>query len=303
MGRQVRVGSEFRWSCDYPAPMLMLIRPRAHDARGVVITYETHWLEPQTPLHEYTDSFGNTCWRFVAPVGPLVVRYDALVTIDGEPDPVRPELALTPVEALPDETLVFTLPSRYIQSDQLMDDAWRLFGDTAPTWARVQAICDWIHTNIEYRPGSTGPSFTAVDAFRQRYGVCRDFAQLGVALCRAVNIPARYTFGFAPDIDVPPPDHAMDFHAWFEAFIGGEWYPFDARFNYPRKGRIPIGRGRDAVDVALSTAYGAAHLDQLTVWADEVTDSAETHLLADRRATPLASPRSESAATRAAGPV
>ena len=191
--------------------------------------------------------------------------------IDGEPDPVDPEAVLTPVEDLPDETLVFTLPSRYVQSDLMLDAAWQLFGETPQTWARVQAVCDWVHTNVEYKMGSSDPTVTALDVYEKRVGVCRDFGLLTVAFCRALNIPARYTFGYLPDIAVEPPDVAMDFHAWFEAFVGGRWYTFDARHNVPRIGRVVIGYGRDAVDVALSTAYGATTLKKMTVWADEVT--------------------------------
>jgi transglutaminase-like putative cysteine protease len=156
-----------------------------------------------------------------------------------------------------------------VQSDLLIDRAWRLFGETPPTWARVQSVCDWVHTNIEYRLGSSGTATTALDILEQRVGVCRDFALAAVALCRALNIPARYTFGYLPDIGVDPPDTPMDFHAWFEAYVGGRWYAFDARHNRPRIGRVVVGRGRDAVDTALSTAYGAVRLERMVVWADE----------------------------------
>jgi transglutaminase-like putative cysteine protease len=135
----------------------------------------------------------------------------------------------------------------------------------------VQAICDWVHTNIAYAPGSSNPTVTALDVLEKRIGVCRDFALLGTAFCRALNIPARYTFGYLPDIAVDPPDTPMDFHAWFEVYLGHRWYSFDARHNEPRIGRVVIGRGRDAVDVALTTQYGSSRLTNLTVWADEVT--------------------------------
>ena len=266
---QVRVGCEFEYESDFPVPMLMLVRARPDNGRRVV--YESRWVHPDVPLHEYVDAFGNFCWRLTAPGGPITVRYDALVEIDGQPDPVHPGLALTPVQDLPDDTLVYTLPSRYIESDLLLDTAWELFGQTPPTWERVQAVCDWVHTNIRYQPGSSDPTTTARDVYQAQAGVCRDFAQLAVAFCRALNIPARYTFGYLPDIDVEPPDVPMDFHAWFEAFLGGRWYTFDARHNVPRIGRVVIGRGRDAVDVALTTSYGVTRLKQMTVWAEEIT--------------------------------
>ena len=265
---RLRVGCQFDYESDGPVPAVVQVRARPdgeHHTR-----YESRWLEPDLPVHEYVDGFGNLCWRLTLPGGPVTIRYDAVVEVDRAPDPVVPGARLVPVEELPDETLVFTLPSRYVQSDLLMQDAWELFGQTPPTWARVQAICDWIHANVAYETGSSGPATTALDVYRERQGVCRDFALLSVAFCRAMNIPAAYTFGYLPDIGVEPPDTAMDFHAWFEAYLGGRWYTFDARHNRPRIGRVVVGRGRDAVDVALCTTYGAARLKQMTVWADEM---------------------------------
>ena len=266
---RIRVGCEFVWETTAPVPMLMLVKPRADaDHRAV---YESTWSDPQLAIHEYRDLFGNNCWRFVAPQGTSAVRYDAVVEIPETPDPVVPHAALHAVEDLPDDAIVFTLPSRYVESDKLLDAAWALFGNTAPTWERIQAVCDWVHHNIQFVNGSSTPATTAYDVYQQRMGVCRDFALLSVALCRALNIPARYTFGYLPDIAIEPPDVPMDFHTWFEAYVGGRWYTFDARHNTPRVGRVVIGRGRDAVDCALSTAYGNARLAKFTVWSDEIT--------------------------------
>jgi len=266
---RIRVGCEFVWETTAPVPMLMLVKPRA-DADHLAV-YESTWSDPQLSIHEYQDLFGNNCWRFVAPEGTSAVRYDAVVEIPETPDPVVPHAALHAVEDLPDDALVFTLPSRYVESDKLLDVAWELFGNTAPTWERIQAVCDWVHHNIQFVNGSSTPATTAFDVYQQRMGVCRDFALLSVALCRALNIPARYTFGYLPDIAIEPPDVPMDFHTWFEAYVGGRWYTFDARHNTPRVGRVVIGRGRDAVDCALSTAYGNARLAKFTVWSDEIT--------------------------------
>jgi transglutaminase-like putative cysteine protease len=266
---RVRVGCEFGWETDGPVPMLMLVRPRP-DADHTAL-YESRWFRPEVPLHEYTDGFGNLCWRVTAPGGPFTVRYDAVVEIEPTPDPVVPDAQLHPVEDLPDEVLVFTLPSRYVESDLLVDRAWELFGQTPATWARVQAICDFVHSHIEFGYGNSSPYKTAQETLESGKGVCRDFALLCVGFCRALNIPARYTFGYLPDIAVEPPDLPMDFHTWFEAYLGGRWYTFDARHNTPRIGRVVIGRGRDAVDVALSTSYGAARLPKFLVWADEIT--------------------------------
>ncbi|MBI2755906.1 MAG: transglutaminase family protein [Chloroflexi bacterium] len=266
---RVRVGCEFEYATDGPVPVLMLVRAHPDDEHRTV--HETRWLDPNIALREYVDAFGNFCWRFTAPGGPLRVRYDAVVEISGEEDRVLPDAPLTPIDDVPNDALVYTLPSRYVESDLLITTAWELFGQTPPTWARVQAVCDWVHANVRYETGSSDPTVTAMDTFRRRVGVCRDFALLAVALCRALNIPARYTFGYLPDIAIEPPDVPMDFHAWFEAYVDGRWYPFDARHNVPRIGRVVIGRGRDAVDVALSTSYGALRLDRMTVWSDEVT--------------------------------
>jgi transglutaminase-like putative cysteine protease len=272
---RLRIGCEFHFASDFPVPMLMLVEIARSEPR-VQPLYQSRWLQPDVQLRDYRDSFGNTVWRLTAPGGALTVRYDALVDVDRTPDPVCPALAQVPPQDLPDDALVFTLPSRFVESDLLGNAAWDLFGNTPATWDRVQAICDWVHTNIRYEAGSSGPTTTARDIFVSRVGVCRDFAVLPVAFCRALNIPARYTFGYLPDVDVVPPDVAMDFHAWFEAFLGGRWFAFDARHNQPRVGRVVIGRGRDVADVALSTSYGAVRLESMTVWAEESTMDAQT---------------------------
>jgi transglutaminase-like putative cysteine protease len=266
---RIRVGCEFGWRTEAPVPMLMLVRPRPDAEHRAV--YESSWIEPTVPLHEYNDAFGNICWRFTAPGGLTSVRYDAIVELDPSPDPVVPDAQIHSVDELPDDVIVFTLASRYVESDLLGDKAWELFGSTPPTWARVQAICDFVHNHIAFGYGTSGPHVTAMQILESGKGVCRDFALLSIAFCRALNIPARYTFGYLPDIAIEPPDVAMDFHTWFEAYLGGRWYTFDARHNMPRIGRVVIGRGRDAVDVALSTVYGAAVLEKFVVWSDEIT--------------------------------
>jgi len=268
--------------------MVMLVRARP-DAEHTTL-YESQWTEPEIDLREYRDSFENPCWRLVLPQGSSLVRYDAIVDVSGEPDMVVPGAQLSPVEDLPDDTLMFTLPSRYIESDLLISDAWNLFGHTPSSWARVQAVCDWVFENVAYETGSSGPTTTAYDVYQQRKGVCRDFAQLSVALCRALNIPARYTFGYLPDIAVEPPDVPMDFHAWFEAYVGGRWHTFDARHNIPRIGRVKIAHGRDAVDVALSTSYGFAALANMVVWSDEIPEDDQAIDAALATGHPLAIP-------------
>ncbi|MBV9579322.1 MAG: transglutaminase family protein [Chloroflexi bacterium] len=286
---RVRVGCEFDFVSEAPVPMLMLVRPRPTAEHQ--IEYESRWTDPELPVREYLDSFGNTCWRFTSPGGPFQIRYDALVGMSDAPDVVAADAPLIGVDHLPDSALVYTLASRYIESDLLVPISWQLFGETPPTWARIQAICDWVHTNVEYTAGSSDPTVTAMDIFKRRVGVCRDFALLAIGLCRAVNIPARYAFGYLPDIGVEPPDVPMDFHAWFEAYVGDRWYAFDARHNAPRIGRVLVGHGRDAVDVAMVTQYGAMQLNTMSVWAEEVLHTPEPEHDADEQEAAELTPR------------
>lgn len=266
----IRVGCEFRYEATWPTPTVLQVQPR-RDASDVAhrLVRETWQLSSGIELHAYNDLYGNLCQRFTMPAGEQVLSYDALVEVSGEPDTIAPGTPQVPVEELPDEALIYTLPSRFCLSDALSDVAWQLFGDTAPGWERVQAINDWVHNNIRFQYGTSTPMTTALDVYEQRIGVCRDFAHLAVTFCRALNIPARYVFGYLPDIGVPPPDAPMDFCAWTEVYLGDRWWPFDPRNNTPRIGRVLIGRGRDALDVAMVTTYGAPRLQNMTVWADE----------------------------------
>jgi transglutaminase-like putative cysteine protease len=188
----------------------------------------------------------------------------------GQPDVVVSEAYQHAVEDLPDEALMFLLASRYCETDRLSEIAWSLFGKTPLGWGRVQAICDFVHQHIAFGYEHARASRTAWEVFCDRTGVCRDYAQLAVAFCRCMNIPARYCTSYLGDIGVPVLDAPMDFSAWFEAYIGGEWYTFDARNNIPRIGRVLIARGRDAGDVAISTTFGHNTLSRFTVWTEEV---------------------------------
>ncbi len=270
---QIRVGCEFKYEATWPTPTVLLVQPRPDAAQALV--REEWQYTPHIQTHTYQDLYGNLCQRFVLPVGESVQRYDALFEVSDEWDPVAPDTPQLPVEELPDETLLYTLPSRFCQSDILSDAAWQLFGDTEPGWKRVQAICDWVHNHIRFQYGTTTPLTTAVDVYEQKVGVCRDFTQLAVTFCRALNIPTRYVFGYIPDIGVPPPDEPMDFCAWMEVYLGDRWWTFDPRNNTPRIGRVLIGRGRDALDVAMVTTYGSPTLKNMTVWADEATKPEE----------------------------
>jgi transglutaminase-like putative cysteine protease len=261
----IRVGCEFVYNADFPTPAVLLVRP---DERELRVRSETWSVDPPAPHHDYVDMYGNVCRRLTFAPGKTAFRYDALV--DVPPTPAETDITARelPVEELPDDTLVYTLPSRLCVSDVLSDRAWELFGGVAPGWGRVQAICDWVHDHLKFSYGTSRPDTTAADVLEAATGVCRDFAQLSVTFCRALNIPARYCFGYLPDIDVPPTDAEMDFCAWFEAYLGDRWWTFDPRNNQRRIGHIPIARGRDAIDVAMVTTYGSARLEKMTVWAD-----------------------------------
>jgi transglutaminase-like putative cysteine protease len=267
---KVRVGCELVYTSQFETPMLTILRAR-ESSRYHQRLAETRRVEPGDVLRSYLDAFGNEVWRTVIGPGSLSLRHDVLAEVPPTPDPVLPGLAKVPVAALPDDVLVYTLPSRYCPLELFIDDAWKRFGHLQGGWDQVQAICDWLHDNVRYESGST-PATGSFEAYQERRGVCRDFAHLGIVFCRALNIPARYVSGYLPDIGVPPDGRPMDFHAWFEAFLGGEWRTFDARHNQPRTGRVLIAYGRDAVDAAFSTTYGSAQLTRMKVWADEVPD-------------------------------
>ncbi len=265
---RVRIGCRFDYDSPAPTPSVWQVRPRPDGDHGRVA--ET-WESPE-PSRVYLDAYGNLCDRLTLPVGRASVRYDALVEVPSTPDDTDEDAPQLSIEDLPNEALVYLLPSRFCFSDVLSDDAWALFGETPPGFRRVQAISDWVHENVRYELGASDPRTTALDIWQSRTGVCRDFAHLAITLCRAVNIPARYVAGYLPDIGVAPPDLPMDFCSWLEVWLGGRWWTFDPRNNQRRVGRVVIARGRDALDVAMVTTYGAPLLETMTVWADEETD-------------------------------
>jgi transglutaminase-like putative cysteine protease len=220
--------------------------------------------------HGYLDLYTNRCERFSIPAGSSRIAYAAELLLGDPDDTIEPDAAETPVAALPDDVLSFVMPSRFCLPDELGHDAWQRFGATAPGWSRVQAVVDFVHGHLEFVPGASNPWTTAGDAYRAGQGVCRDFAHLAITFCRALNIPARYVFGYLPDIGVSEPVEPMDFAAWFEAYLDGRWHTFDARNNTPRTGRVVVGRGRDAVDVALITSFGPLTLTGFEVYAEAI---------------------------------
>lgn len=263
---ELRVGCEFRFELPWPVHVVLQVEPRPDAARRTIPPLLV--TDPAVPTHEYADAFGNVCRRMDLAAGPARIRFAAEVVTDAEPDPVAPDAVQHPVSDLPDGVLQFTLPSRYCQSDVLANTAWRLFGDIEGGGRRAQAVCQWVHNNLTWVPGSSLTSTSATDVYIRREGVCRDFAQLAISLLRALNIPARYCFGYLPDIGVAPAAEPMDFAAWLEVYVGGGWYTFDPRNNAPRIGRVVIGRGRDALDVAMLTSFGTAPLLALRVAAE-----------------------------------
>ncbi len=262
----LRVGCTFQVEATQPTAAIMQVAPRPQP--GLSIRDEL-WA---TDAYHYTyvDSYGNRCERFELPASPSTVIYEAHVVVPHPSDVIARDAAETPVAALPDEVLNFVMPSRFCLSDELGQESWDRFGSLTPGWDRVQAIVDYVNGHLAFTPGASNPWTTAADVNRAGQGVCRDFAHLAITFCRALNIPARYVFGYIPDVGIPLPDEPMDFSAWFEAYLDGRWHTFDARLNTPRIGRVIVGRGRDAVDVALITSFGPLTLTGFEVRADPV---------------------------------
>jgi transglutaminase-like putative cysteine protease len=261
---RLKVGCEFGLETSRAVDAVMQVAPLPE--RDVRLDGEA-WHTP-AGHHGYIDDHGNRCERLAVPLGSSRVAYEAEVTLTDPADALDTDARETPVNELPDELLAYVLPSRFCLPDELGSEAWERFGDLAPGWTRVQAVVDFVHNHLEFLPGSSNPWTTAVDAFRARQGVCRDYAHLAITFCRALNIPARYVFGYLPTIDAPPPPEGMDFAAWFEVYLDGSWRTFDARNNTPRIGRVAVGRGRDAIDVALLTSFGAVTLTEFAVVAE-----------------------------------
>ena len=265
----IRVGYEIILGVNEPTALTAMLKvhpSRTADLRSPqqVVT------DPVLPVHDYIDSFGNICTRMTLMPGDTLLSCDLLVEDNGEPDPRSPEAEQHDVADLPDDVLIYLLGSRYCDTDRLSATAWQLFGQVEPGWSRVQAIVDHAHTHMRYGYEYADATRTAYEGLVQQVGVCRDFAHLAIAMCRCMNIPARYCTGYLGDIGVPPAGTAMDFHAWFDVYLGGRWHVFDARHNHPRIGRVLMAQGRDATDTALTTTFGKVWLNGFKVHADEV---------------------------------
>ena len=269
----IQLGFEIAYK--FPRPTPMILNLSIHYSRASDLLRADHLLtHPAVPTTAYRDLFGNWCTRLVAPAGRFVLSTDALVRDSGSPDVIAPSACQTAVEHLPESTLVYLLGSRYCETDLLSDFAWQRFGSGPSGWGRVQAVCDFVHRHIEFGYEHARNTKTAWEVYREGKGVCRDYAHLAIAFCRCLNIPARYCTGYLGDIGTPPPYGTMDFAGWFEAFLGDRWYTFDARNNTPRIGRVLMARGRDACDVALTTAFGPNTLEHFVVRTDEVVAGA-----------------------------
>jgi transglutaminase-like putative cysteine protease len=268
----IRVGYELIF--ETPTPVAMTAMLYTHPSRQSTLRHPDRLrTEPEVPIEEFTDLFGNRCARFATLAGRIRLWNDTIVEDSGQPDLVNPQARQHPVEELPVNTLPYLMASRYCEVDRLSDAAWNLFGQTPLGWARVQAVCNWVHDNVRFGYVFARPTKTAMDVYTERTGVCRDFMHLAITFCRCLHIPARYATGYLGDIGVVLAPSPMDFSAWFEAYLDHQWYPFDARHSVARIGRVLMARGRDAVDVALTTSFGPANLEKFTVWTDEVPDA------------------------------
>jgi transglutaminase-like putative cysteine protease len=265
----IRIGFEIVF--ELPAPVSMILMLYTHPCRsGSLLEPERIHSSPSLDIQTFIDAFGNRCGRITAPAGELRLWHQDVIRDSGLPDPVQPEARQWDVQQLPVDVLPFLFASRYCETDHLSAIAWELFGNTPPGWARVQAVCDWVHNNIQFGYEFARPTKSAYEVYQERRGVCRDFSHLLITFLRCLNIPARYATGYLGDIGVPPVPDPMDFSAWTEVFLDGRWYTFDGRHNMPRIGRIVMARGRDAVDVAITTSFGPSTLKKFTVITDEI---------------------------------
>lgn len=267
----IRFGFDIAYSFPQPTEMIMLLYTHPSRASSLMMP-ERLVGTPGIQIEDFIDVYGNKCARAYCGGGRLHLTNDAIVVDGGLPDPVSPNARQHSIQELPTDTLLYLLGSRYCEIEKLSEIAWKLFGrgPRPMGWGRVQAICDWVHRHITFDHESARCDRTAYDTYLDQRGVCRDYTHLAITFCRCMGIPARYATGYLGDIGVPlaPP---MDFSAWFEVFLGGQWHTFDARNNIPRVGRILMARGRDAADVALTTTFGKHVLEKFDIWTDEVS--------------------------------
>jgi transglutaminase-like putative cysteine protease len=270
---QIRYGFDIALNLAQPTTILTLMDVHS-DVRGGVAEESGLELAPVMPVERFVDDSGNIVKRLSAPAGVASLRLQGVFRSDGRKDEVDLAAQVAPVSDLSPETLPFLRPSRYCETDLLSDFAWANFGAVSGGWAKVQAICDFVHQRLRFSYPEACPTRTANEALSEGVGVCRDFTHLAITLCRCLNIPARYCNGYLGDIGVPPDPAPMDFNAWFEAFLGDRWFTFDARHNQPRIGRILIARGRDAADIPMIATFGPHKLTRFTVVTEEIKEPA-----------------------------
>jgi transglutaminase-like putative cysteine protease len=269
---QIRLG--YRIELNISKPMAVMAVLNVHPSRVQdLLEPDVVHVFPEVPVELFSDNFGNRCVRFVAPQGTLQLSNATLIEDCGEPDAIPMGARQVPVEELPVEVMPFLLASRYCEVDELSGLAWQLFGNTPEGWPRVQAILDWVHSQVAFGYQYARSTKTAVDVSVEKQGVCRDFQHLAITLCRAMHIPARYATGYLGDIRIPPVPCPMDFSAWFEVYLEDRWWTCDARHNVPRIGRVLMATGRDAADVAITTTFGQSWLKSFEVVSYEVEDS------------------------------
>ncbi|MGR6431958.1 transglutaminase-like domain-containing protein [Rhizobium sp. PAMB 3174] len=266
---KIRAGFQIGFECQNYTPMLLVLNV-APSRRGDLLTEQTLSFDRPIDVWGYTDGFGNACNRIVAPPGLTTISTAFEIYDTGLPDPIPENAIQHDISHLPDAVLVYLLGSRYCDTDRLADFAWKTFSNTPLGWPRVKAILDFTHNRIAFDYMKADPFRTAFGGYTDQTGVCRDYAHLAITLCRCMNIPARYCTGYLGDIGVPLDHNPMDFSAWFEVYLSGRWYTVDARHNKPRIGRILMATGRDATDVALSTAFGPALLKRFDIFTDEI---------------------------------
>jgi transglutaminase-like putative cysteine protease len=266
---QIRAGYDIAYDCPQDTPMLLLLNVHPSRLPDIIGPHQI-FFDPPIAAREYRDGFGNICHRILAPAGRLAISTSFVINDPGTPDSVVAYAHQAAVQDLPDDVLVHLLASRYCETDRLSNIAWSLFGNMPLGWARVQAICDYVHDHISFDYAYADRTRSAWGGYTERRGVCRDFAHLAIAFCRCMNIPARYCTGYLGDIGIATAPTPGDFSAWFEAYLDGQWHTFDARHNTPRIGRILMARGRDATDVALATTFGPCILAGFSIITDEV---------------------------------
>jgi transglutaminase-like putative cysteine protease len=266
---QIEYGYDITVEVPQPTHFLSLLDVHP-DRRADIVTEQPFSVTPHTVPTLTTDAFGNLLRRFAIGPGETTIGLRGVINDSGELDRRLSSAGELDVALLPTEALQFLQGSRYCETDRLSELAWKLFGGLPKGCTRVEAVCDFVHKRITFNYADARATRTALEAYEERKGVCRDFAHLAIAFCRALNIPARYVNGYLGDIGVPASSEPMDFSAWFEVYLDGGWYTFDARHNQRRIGRIVIARGRDATDVAMLQSFGAHTLKRFDVVAQAV---------------------------------